>query len=309
MAKWFIHSKKADFNEIGKKFNISPVMSRIIRNRDIIGDDEIAKYLNGGLDDLYSPFFFVFMKDAVELIFSEIEKNTKIRIIGDYDIDGVCATYILLKGLETLGADVDFALPHRIIDGYGINERLTEEAAKEGIGLIVTCDNGIAANDAIAYAKEKGMKVIVTDHHNPPEVLPNADILINPKKPGDDYPYKEICGAVVAYKLIEALFEKKGIAKEGKDGIYRFLQFAGFATVGDVVTLQDENRIFVKEGLKQLNNTEIIGLKALIDVSALGNSTIKAYHLGFVLGPCINVCGRIESAGKAMELLLCEDYK
>ena len=309
MAKWFIHSKKADFNEIGKKFNISPVMSRIIRNRDIIGDDEIAKYLNGGLDDLYSPFLLDGMKDAVELIFSEIEKNTKIRIIGDYDIDGVCATYILLKGLETLGADVDFALPHRIIDGYGINERLTEEAAKEGIGLIVTCDNGIAANDAIAYAKEKGMKVIVTDHHNPPEVLPNADILINPKKPGDDYPYKEICGSVVAYKLIEALFEKKGIAKEGKDGIYRFLQFAGFATVGDVVTLQDENRIFVKEGLKQLNNTEIIGLKALIDVSALGNSTIKAYHLGFVLGPCINVCGRIESAGKAMELLLCEDYK
>ena len=309
MAKWFIHSKKADFNEIGKKFNISPVMSRIIRNRDIIGDDEIAKYLNGGLDDLYSPFLLDGMKDAVELIFSEIEKNTKIRIIGDYDIDGVCATYILLKGLETLGADVDFALPHRIIDGYGINERLTEEAAKEGIGLIVTCDNGIAANDAIAYAKEKGMKVIVTDHHNPPEVLPNADILINPKKPGDDYPYKEICGAVVAYKLIEALFEKKGIAKECKDGIYRFLQFAGFATVGDVVTLQDENRIFVKEGLKQLNNTEIIGLKALIDVSAIGNSTIKAYHLGFVLGPCINVCGRIESAGKAMELLLCEDYK
>lgn len=313
MKKWFVSAKKADFTEIGKKFNITPMTARIIRNRDVIGDEQIRRYLQGGLADLYSPWELAGMKEGIALLQQAIKNGEKIRVIGDYDIDGVCATYILLTGLKKVGANVDTVIPDRIKDGYGINEHLIDGAREDGVQTIVTCDNGIAAGQQIAYAKELGMKVLVTDHHEVPfeetedgrrEKLPAADVIINPKQECCNYPWKGLCGGVVAWKLVAALYETYGISMEEA---YKLLEFAAIATVGDIMELQDENRIIVKEGLKRIHHTKNIGLKSLIEVNGLEKDSIGAYHIGFVLGPCINAGGRLDTAKRALELFDSED--
>ena len=313
MKKWFVSAKRADFTEIGKKFNITPMTARIIRNRDVIGDEQIRKFLHGGIADLYSPWQLYGMKEGTRLLQQAIAAGEKIRIIGDYDIDGVCATYILLTGLKKVGANVDTVIPDRIKDGYGINEQLIDRAKEDHVHVIVTCDNGIAALSQITYAKELGMKVLVTDHHEVPfeenengrmEKLPPADVIINPKQERCTYPWKGLCGGVVAWKLVAALYEIYGVASEE---VYKLLEFAAIATVGDIMELQDENRIIVKEGLKRIHHTKNIGLRSLIEVNGLERDSIGAYHIGFVLGPCINAGGRLDTAKRALELFASED--
>ncbi|MGN0464829.1 MAG: single-stranded-DNA-specific exonuclease RecJ [Lachnospiraceae bacterium] len=313
MEKWFVSAKKADFNKIGNKFGIDPVIARVIRNREHITEDEIEHYLNGGLENLYSPWKLKDMNKAVKILQKKIKEKKKIRIISDYDVDGVISNYILLVGLRRCGADVDFKIPNRIKDGYGINEDLILEAKEEGIDTIVTCDNGIAAIDQIAYAKELGMTVIVTDHHDIPFVeeegkkkylTSKADAIINPKQIECEYPFSLLCGAAVAYKLIEACYEAYGIKKEE---ITKMIGYVAIATVCDVVDLIDENRIIAKEGLKLLNHTENIGLQELLIANSLEDKPLSSYHLGFVIGPCINASGRLESAKLAVDLLLCEE--
>ena len=313
MKKWFVSAKKADFTEIGKKFHITPMTARIIRNRDVVGEEQIRKYLHGSTADFYSPWEMNGMREGVSLLQQTVAGGEKIRVIGDYDIDGVCATYILLTGLKKIGANVDTVIPDRIKDGYGINEHLIDGAKKDGIQVIVTCDNGIAASSQISYAKELGMKVIVTDHHEVPyeeiesgrvEKLPPADVIINPKQEYCNYPWKGLCGGAVAWKLVTALYETYGV---GMEEAYKLLEFAAIATVGDIMELQDENRIIVKEGLNRIHHTKNIGLKSLIEVNGLDRESIGAYHIGFVLGPCINAGGRLDTAKRALELFSSED--
>ena len=313
MKKWFVSAKKADFTEIGKKFHITPMTARIIRNRDVVGEEQIRKYLHGSTADFYSPWEMNGMREGVSLLQQTVAGGEKIRVIGDYDIDGVCATYILLTGLKKIGANVDTVIPDRIKDGYGINEHLIDGAKKDGIQVIVTCDNGIAASSQISYAKELGMKVIVTDHHEVPyeeiesgrvEKLPPADVIINPKQEYCNYPWKGLCGGAVAWKLVAALYETYGV---GMEEAYKLLEFAAIATVGDIMELQDENRIIVKEGLNRIHHTKNIGLKSLIEVNGLDRESIGAYHIGFVLGPCINAGGRLDTAKRALELFSSED--
>lgn len=298
--KWLVHSKKADFNAIAAKYHISPITARIIRNRDYIEDIDINLYLNGSLGELHSPWLLKDMDKAVSIIENAIDNKQSIRVVGDYDIDGVCAGNVLVKGLEMAGAFVSFAVPDRIIDGYGINERIIEEAYEDGIDLIVTCDNGIAAIPAIRRAKELGMTVVVTDHHEVPAVLPEADAIVDAKQKDCKYPFKEICGAVVALKVITALFEKMNYHSESMDGLY---ELAGIATIGDVVDLRDENRIIAKYALNILTNTKNPGIASLKKVNNLDDKKISSYHVGFVLGPCLNAGGRLDTALKSYELL------
>lgn len=313
MKKWFVSAKKADFTEIGKKFHITPMTARIIRNRDVVGDEQIRKFLYGSIADFYSPWDLAGMKEGISLLQQAISKGEKIRVIGDYDIDGVCATYILLTGLKKVGANVDTVIPDRIKDGYGINEHLIDGAKNDGVEVILTCDNGIAAYEQITYAKQLGMKVLVTDHHEVPfeetengrvEKLPPADVVINPKKESCHYPWKGLCGGAVAWKLVAALYETCDVDMEEA---YTLLEFAAIATVGDIMELQDENRMIVKEGLKRIHQTKNIGLKSLIEVNGLEKDSIGAYHIGFVLGPCINAGGRLDTAKRALELFASED--
>lgn len=313
MEKWFIAAKKADFRKIGARFSIDPVIARLIRNREHITEEEIDNYLNGGLENLYSPWKLKDMEKTVKILQKKISEKKKIRIISDYDVDGVISNYILSVGLKRCGADVDFKIPNRIVDGYGINENLISEAKEAGIDTIVTCDNGIAAIDQIAYAKELNMTVIVTDHHDIPFVeeegqkkylSSNADAIINPKQLECEYPFSLLCGAAVAYKLIEACYE---VYKIPKKEVEKMISYVAIATVCDVVDLVGENRIIAKEGLKLLNCTENIGLQELLAVNSLEDKTLSSYHLGFVIGPCINASGRLESAKMAVDLLLCED--
>ena len=310
-AVWMLHAKKADFNGLAARFHISPITARIIRNRDITDIDEFDKYLNGSLKDLYEPRLLPDMEKAISILKEKIAAGARIRIVGDYDIDGVCSTCILYKGLSRVGAKVDYVIPERIKDGYGINEHIIEKAAADGIHMILTCDNGIAAIDQIAEAKELGMTVVITDHHDiqvdevsETEIMPSADAIVNPKRKDSKYPFSEICGAMVAYKLIQVLFEEYGIDRqEWLD----MLELAAIATVGDVMKLKDENRIVVKEGLKKLANTKIQGLVSLMEKNTLDPEHISAYHVGFVLGPCLNASGRLKTAQMAMELLLAEN--
>lgn len=313
MEKWVLAAKRADFQEIGRKYGIDPVIARIIRNRDITEDAEINQYLNGTLDDIPSWKSLKDIDKAVEIISQKIDLGTRMRIIGDYDIDGVTATYILLKGFKRLGANVDTYIPDRIADGYGIHNHLIEKAKEDGIDTIVTCDNGISAADQIAFAKKMGMTVVVTDHHEVPfedteegrkYKLPLADAIINPKQPDCTYPNKNICGAVVAMKLVFALYEKYGIPESEKED---YLEPAAIATVGDIMDLQGENRILVKEGLLRLPHTKNKGLKALIRAIGLENQKISSYDIGFRLGPCINASGRLDTAMRSLSLLQCED--
>ena len=315
MEKWMVYNKKADFQKIGQEFGIDPVIARLIRNRDIQDMKEIRSYLYGSIAEIPSPWKLKDIDKATDILQEKIAHDKRIRIIGDYDIDGVTATCILLKGLKRLGADVDTYIPDRIKDGYGMHEQLIDKALKDGIDTILTCDNGIAAAAEIAYAKREGLTVIVTDHHDIPFedtesgrnwIIPKADAVVNPKQNNCQYPNKNICGAVVAWKLIWALYEKAGINQRE---IWDFLELAAIATVGDVMDLQRENRIIVKEGLKKLSSTSFEGLKALIRVNNLEGAEITAYHVGFVLGPCINASGRLDTAARSLELLLADNLE
>lgn len=315
MEKWMVYNKKADFQKIGSEFGIDPVIARLIRNRDIQDMKEIRSYLYGTLAEIPSPWKMKDMERAVQILQKKITQKKKIRIIGDYDIDGVTATCILLKGLKRLNANVDTYIPDRVKDGYGMHEQLIDKALEDGIDTILTCDNGIAAAAEIEYAKKEGLTVIVTDHHDIPFrdtedgriwIIPKADAVVNPKQNDCLYPNKNICGAVVAWKLIWALYERLGI---DSDEIWDFLELAAIATVGDVMDLQGENRIIVKEGLKKLSSTSFEGLKALICVNNLEGAEITAYHVGFVIGPSINASGRLDTAARSLELLLADNME
>lgn len=353
MEKWYVTMKKADFDGWARKFNISPVVARILRNRDLTGEEEVGKFLRGTLEDCYSPWLLKDMDKAVEQILAAIESDIRIRVIGDYDVDGICASYILTKGLQILGAKADTAIPHRIHDGYGLNDHLIEMARQDGIGMIVTCDNGIAAAPQIALANSYGIKVIVTDHHEVPfvmaqtagiadgisggeqgntgsderrdgmsgyvaeraadgtdcdggscrrELLPPALAVIDPKQEQCSYPFPNICGGAVAYKVVQALAERTGSAQL-KDALEELLEFAALSTVCDVMELKDENRILVKEGLYRLRHTRNQGIRALMEVNGIEPEKLSAYHLGFVIGPCLNATGRLDTARRALELL------
>ncbi len=326
MDKWIVEAKRADFQGLAAKFGISPVLARIIRNRDVIGEAAVAEYLHGGPVDLYDPFLMTGMAAAVETLLSKVHEGVKIRIIGDYDIDGVCASYILLKGLMRLGADVDVDIPDRIADGYGVNERMVEDAVADGAGVILTCDNGIgvAAGQALRIAKDQGLTVIVTDHHEVPteegvEILPPVDVIVNPKQRACGYPFKGLCGGAIAFKLVQALYLRAGLlAKDAMQKcsesalpaarvpgeLQELWEFAALATVGDVMELKGENRILVKYGLRLMRRTQNRGLAHLMDVNGIKRENLSAYHLGFVIGPCLNAGGRLETAKRSLRLLL-----
>lgn len=313
MEKWVVTAKRADFQAIGEKFHIDPVIARLIRNRDVTDESKIREYLTGTIEDLPSPWLMKDMRKAVDILKEKISAQAKIRIIGDYDIDGVTSTYVLLKGLTRIGGKVDTYIPDRVADGYGIHEHLINRAEEDGIDTIVTCDNGIAAAAEIDMARKKNMTVIVTDHHEIPYreingtrqvLLPPANAILNPKQSDCDYPEKGLCGAVVAFKLIIALYEEYGISRKELEDYY---ELAAIATVGDVMDLQGENRILVKEGLRRLKDTENIGLRELIRANGLEDMKITSYHVGFVLGPCINASGRLDTAARSLALLNAKD--
>ncbi|MDD6293493.1 MAG: single-stranded-DNA-specific exonuclease RecJ [Eubacteriales bacterium] len=335
MEKWLIQAKKADFNRLGNKFNISPVIARIIRNRDIISEEEFKEYLNADIEELYSPFLLKGMEETVRIIVAAINDRKKIRVIGDYDIDGICSGYILTTGIERLGGVVDFDVPERIVDGYGLNERLIRKAYNDGIELIITCDNGIAASAQVKLAKQLGINIVVTDHHEVPfeiteggkkYIFPEADAVIDQKQPDCTYPFKELCGAGITYKVIDAIYESVylngtytiNVANDvlNSNGVMpkeefmrEFLVFAAIATVGDIVDLVSENRTIVKNGLKHINDIDNKGLKALIEANELTGKVINSYHISFIIGPCINAGGRLDTARKAFELFRCTSEK
>lgn len=327
---WMVQTKRADFSGLAMRLGVSPVAVRVMRNRGLTEEAEMRKYLYGTLDDLYDPRLMKGMEQAAELIVRKLKEGKHVRIIGDYDIDGVCSTYILLKGFQRAAkelsqrrsleagrysvekendAQIDYEIPDRIMDGYGINESIIRQAAADGVDTLVTCDNGIAALREISIAKQLGMTVVVTDHHEVPvdeygQILPPADAVVDPKQDGETYPFHEICGAVVAWKLIRVLYEKLGIPEsEWMD----LLEFAAIATVGDVMKIQDENRLIVKYGLKKIGSTKNTGLRKLIEKNNLDIENLSAYHIGFVIGPCLNAGGRLKSAKVALRMLLAED--
>lgn len=307
---WMLQTKRADFSALAQRFSISPVTARIIRNRDVVGEEEIRRYLHGTIQDLYDPRLLQDMDRAVALLQKKIQTGRPIRIVGDYDIDGICSTYLLYRGLARCGARVDYQIPERIRDGYGINESIIRQASADGIDTIITCDNGIAAAEQIRLTRELGMDVIITDHHEVPtdaggrEVLPPADAIVNPKRSTCPYPFKGICGGVVAYKLVQVLYQAFGVPSGEWEAM---LEFAAMATVGDVMKLRDENRIIVKWGLKHLPRTRSLGLRKLVEACGLDIHAVSAYHIGFVVGPCLNASGRLRTARLALELLLTED--
>lgn len=314
MERWFVQNKKANFNEIAQTYGIDPVIARLIRNRDIIDQEDIERYLHPNFDKMHDKTKLKDLTKAAEIIMAKKEQGKRMRIISDYDVDGVISNYVLYVGLSKIGVKIDYEIPNRILDGYGINEELIKRAHDEGIDTIITCDNGIAAIDQIAYGKQLGMSIIVTDHHEIPYSTDEndhrtylssaADAIINPKQADCEYPFKELCGAGVAFKLIEYLYELNDIpAIEAKS----LIEFVAIATVCDVVDLVDENRIIVKKGLELINQTSNLGLQALIQACNLHTNAISTYHLGYVIGPCINASGRLDSAKKGLEMLLCQD--
>lgn len=308
MQQWLLMNKKADFKAIGEKYNIDQVTARIIRNRDVIEDEDIRRYLCGDSKDLYDPHQ---LKDGdllVEILAGKIAEQKAIRIIGDYDIDGVMATFVLKTALDRCGANVSIQIPDRIHDGYGLNLKLIEKAKEDGVDTVLTCDNGIAAIEEIAYAKELGMTVLVTDHHEIPfedvegqriYKQSQADAIVNPHQQVCEYPYKQLCGAAVAWKVVCILYERMGIPLSEAEEL---LENVAFATVGDIMPLTGENRILVKEGIKRIRKTKNVGMKALIAQCGLDAEQIDAFHFGFVLGPCINASGRLDTAKRSLEL-------
>ena len=325
MSKWFIANKKADFDRIADKYGISNVSARLIANRLITSrenekeqcsDDNVESYLNARLESLHDPLLMADMEKGASVMLTSIKNGDKIRIIGDYDVDGICSSYILLSGLKLLGGDVDCVLPDRIKDGYGLSVKLVDDANSDEITTIITCDNGIAAVDQIAHAKDLGMTVVVTDHHEVPfeedgtlrkEILPPADAVIDPKRQDGAYPFKEICGAVVAFKFLKVLFDLSDFDGDTEDFFTEMLTFAGIATVCDVMELKDENRVIVKKSLEYIQNTVNIGLKALIHVNGLEEKKLSSYHYGFIIGPCLNATGRLDLATRALSLFTCKD--
>ena len=313
MEKWFVTMKKADFNGIAEKYQISPIIARLMRNRDVIGDEAIDFYLNGTVEDLYDGLLMKDMDRAVDILKEKIEEGKKIRVIGDYDIDGVNATYILQQGLAGLGADVDTDIPDRIKDGYGLNQMLIDRALEDDVDTIITCDNGIAAMNEIAYGKENGMTIVVTDHHEVPYLeengekkylLPPADAVVDPHRADCEYPFKGLCGAAVAYKLVEVLYRVSGKSEQEVEHLQESLmENVAIATIGDVMDLVGENRVFVKKGLELLKTTKNEGLHALMQCTGVDTSNLNTYHIGFVIGPCINAGGRLDTAKRALELL------
>lgn len=316
-----VQTKRADFNGLAKELSVSPVSVRIMRNRGMETKEAMERYLYGTLDGLYDGGCMKNMGEAVAVLIKKLREEKRIRIIGDYDIDGVCASYLLLTGLRRAERElgkrtgpagstrIDYEIPDRVRDGYGINEAIIRQAAADGVDTLVTCDNGIAAAKEISLAKELGMTVVVTDHHEVPveeerQVLPPADVVVDPKQEGETYPFREICGAVVAYKLVEKLYEASGVPREEWREL---LEFAAIATVGDVMRLQDENRILVKYGLKQMACTRNLGLRKLVEKTGLDITDLSAYHIGFVIGPCLNAGGRLQTAKAALRLFLSED--
>lgn len=316
-----VQTKRADFNGLAKELGVSPVSVRIMRNRGMETKEAMERYLYGTLDGLYDGGRMKNMGEAVALLIKKLREEKRIRIIGDYDIDGVCASYLLLTGLRRAERElgkitgpagssrIDYEIPDRVRDGYGINEAIIRQAAADGVDTLVTCDNGIAAAKEISLAKELGMTVVVTDHHEVPveeerQILPPADVVVDPKQEGETYPFREICGAVVAYKLVEKLYEASGVPREEWREL---LEFAAIATVGDVMRLQDENRILVKYGLKQMARTRNLGLRKLVEKTGLDITDLSAYHIGFVIGPCLNAGGRLQTAKAALRLFLSED--
>lgn len=313
MEKWFVAMKKADFNGIAEKYQISPIIARLMRNRDVIGDEAIDFYLNGTVEDLYDGLLMKDMDRAVDILKEKIEEGKKIRVIGDYDIDGVNATYILQQGLAGLGADVDTDIPDRIKDGYGLNQMLIDRALENDVDTIITCDNGIAAMNEIAYGKENGMTIVVTDHHEVPYLeengekkylLPPADAVVDPHRADCEYPFKGLCGAAVAYKLVEVLYRVSGKSEQEVEHLQESLmENVAIATIGDVMDLVGENRVFVKKGLELLKTTKNEGLHALMQCTGVDTANLNTYHIGFVIGPCINAGGRLDTAKRALELL------
>lgn len=310
--KWVVSAKKADFQAIGQHFGIDPVLARIMRNRGLTDLQEMNLYLHGTRADLNDPHLLKDADLAAEILREKIKEKKRIRIIGDYDIDGIQSTYILYCALRRLGADADFVIPDRILDGYGLNEHLVTRASQDGIDTILTCDNGISAIDQIHLAKSLGMTVVVTDHHEVPftevdgvrrEKVCEADAVVNPKQQACHYPFKKLCGAAVAFKLVQVLYEVFGLEVSEADC---FIENAGFATIGDVMDLQGENRILVKLGLEMLNRTTNIGMKALILQNKLTMGAIKSHDIGFRIGPCLNASGRLDTARLSLKLLLCE---
>ena len=313
MEKWFVAMKKADFNGIAEKYQISPIIARLMRNRDVIGDEAIDFYLNGTVEDLYDGLLMKDMDRAVDILKEKIEEGKKIRVIGDYDIDGVNATYILQQGLAGLGADVDTDIPDRIKDGYGLNQMLIDRALEDDVDTIITCDNGNAAMSEIAYGKENGMTIVVTDHHEVPYLeengekkylLPPADAVVDPHRADCEYPFKGLCGAAVAYKLVEVLYRVFGKSEQEVEHLQESLmENVAIATIGDVMDLVGENRVFVKKGLELLKTTKNEGLHALMQCTGVDTANLNTYHIGFVIGPCINAGGRLDTAKRALELL------
>lgn len=312
--RWFIKNKKVDYKQISNKYEITELMSKLIINRDIINDGMIKSYINPDFDKLHNPREMKDLEKAVDILHDKIKLNKKIRIVGDYDVDGVISTYILYSALKRCDANVDYEIPDRIKDGYGININIIKQAKEDGIDTILTCDNGISAIDPIKHAKDMGLTVIVTDHHDIPFIedenstrkfiSPGADAIINPKQKDCNYKFKQLCGAGVAFKLVEVLYEKLNIDKKE---CYKFIEFLAIATVCDVVDLIDENRIFVKKGLELINNTTNLGLRQLIKECEINEKTLSVYHLGFIIGPCINACGRLDSAKEGLKLLLSKE--
>lgn len=327
MANWYVKTKGADFNAWARELRVDPMIARLIRNRDITSIEEARSFLYGNLQECHSPWMLKDMDAAVNHLIRAVTEQKKIRVIGDYDVDGISSSYILASGIARIGGEVDVAIPHRIHDGYGLNENLIDKAAQDGIQLIITCDNGISAKPQIKHAKDFNIDVIVTDHHEVPyetegdvrrEILPEALAVVDPKREEDQYPFSGICGAVVAYKYMQALadqlekqetssqlFQKAALLKEGME---EYLEFAALATVCDVMELRDENRIIVREGILRMRNSRNKGMKALMDVCGISGDDLSAFHFGFVLGPCLNATGRLDNAQRALDLLNCKDY-
>lgn len=309
MERWKVYAKKADFNALAAKYNIDPVITRIIRNRDVVTDSDYEMYLSDDMSKLHNPWLLKDMNKAIDIVKAKISEGKRIRIIGDYDIDGICSICILINSLADVGANADYVVPHRITDGYGINENLIQEAYEAGVDTIITCDNGIAAIEQIAYGKSLGMTIVVTDHHEIPFIenngqretlLPKADAIINPKQGDCEYPFKGICGAMVAYKFAQCLYQVYSMP----EAIRRLDEFAAIATIGDIMELKDENRIIVKCGLKKLSKTDNIGLKALINAAGVNCENVTSYDVGFRIGPCLNASGRLDTAKDAVDLLM-----
>ena len=314
MSTWMVAAKRADFDAIAARYGISPVTARLLRNRELRTEEEIGRFLSTDLSALHAAQLLPDAERCAEILAERIREGRKIRVVGDYDVDGVTATALLLRGLRFLGADADYRIPHRIRDGYGINDAIIDEAASDGVHVILTCDNGISAAAQALRAREKGMTILITDHHDIPfdeesgeAVLPEAEAVVNPKRAGD-YPFPGICGAFVAYKVLTLVFSALGrTEEEAQKLLYELTLLAAVGTVCDVMELKDENRVLVKDALPRLKDTQIRGLRALIGVTGLSGKEIGTYHLGFVLGPCINATGRLDTAARGVELLLTEN--